>query len=157
MGYWLLKSEPDTYSIADLKKEKKAEWDGVRNYKARNYMRDEMKKGDYIFFYHSNTKVPGIVGKAKVSKESHPDPTQFDTKSKYYDPKASPEKPRWFLVEVQYHSTLKQKVSLSTLRKYATKELKNFPLLQKGNRLSILPLSKEEWNFIETLSKEKGE
>lgn len=153
MQYWLMKSEPETYSIDNLKKDKKVDWDGVRNYQARNYMRDLMKKGDSIFFYHSNVKVPGIMGIATVSKESHPDSTQFDSKSEYYDPKARKENPRWHLVEIKYQSHLSREISLEELRKYEKKELKGFPLLNKGNRLSIIPLLKEHWNFIYKLSK----
>ena len=153
MQYWLMKSEPETYSIDDLKREKKADWDGVRNYQARNYMRDLMKNGDRIFFYHSNVKTPGIVGIATVSRESHPDGTQFDPKSKYYDPKATKEKPRWYLVEIRYQSHFFQILSIEKLRSYAAKELKGLALLHKGNRLSVLPLSKKHWDFIYTLSR----
>ena len=104
MNYWLMKSEPDVFGIDDLKRVKKEPWDGVRNYQARNYMRDEMKKGDKILFYHSNTDVPGVVGIMEVSKEAFPDHTSWDKKSKYFDPKSSEENPRWFMIEVKYVS-----------------------------------------------------
>ena len=106
MQYWLMKSEPESFSIDDLKSMKVEHWDGVRNYQARNMMRDQMKKGDKIFFYHSNCDVPGIVGIAKVEKESYPDHTAFDPESKYYDPKSSADNPRWFMVDVKFVKNL---------------------------------------------------
>ncbi len=148
MNYWLMKSEPDVFGIAHLKKlpKKTDHWDGVRNYQARNMMRDDMKKGDLVFFYHSNCDVPGIVGMMKVVKESYPDYTAFDPKEKYYDPKSDPDNPRWYMVDVQYKRMLKREISLAELKEY--KQLEGCPLTRKGNRLSIMPISKKQWDFI---------
>ena len=148
MNYWLMKTEPDSFSIDDLagKPKKTEHWDGVRNYQARNMMRDEMKKGDLIFFYHSNCKEPGIVGIAKVVKEGYPDFTAFETKNNYYDPKSDPAKPRWYMVDVQLVRKLKRNISLQELKNY--KSLADMPLLQRGNRLSVMPVSKKHWDFI---------
>ncbi len=147
-AYWLMKSEPDAFSIDDLKScpNKTDSWDGIRNYQARNFMRD-MKKGDLVFFYHSNCKVPGIVGiMTVVSNEVYPDHTAFDPNSKYYDPKSTPEKVRWEMVDVKYKRKLKRCISLQELKEIPT--LKDMRLLQKGNRLSIIPVSKKEWETI---------
>ena len=144
-----MKSEPDVFSIDDLKERKSEPWDGVRNYQARNFMRDEMKKGDLVLFYHSNAKPPGVAGIAEVCKEGYPDPTAFNKKSKYFDPKSDPKKPRWILVDVKFKKKFKNFVELNTLREY--KELKEMKILQKGNRLSITPVSKEEFEFIKNL------
>ena len=149
MNYWLMKSEPDVFSIEDLKKKKKSGWDGVRNYQARNYMRDDMKIGDIVLFYHSSCEVPGIAGLAKISKTSHPDPTQFDSKSDYYDPKASQEIPRWFMVEVEFVEKFNTVITLSTIKE--TKGLERMPLVQKGSRLSINPVSLAQYQVILTL------
>ena len=151
MNYWLMKSEPDVFSFEDLKKRpKKTEpWNGVRNYQARNFMRDEMKVNDLILFYHSSCEVPGVAGIAKVSSLSYPDNTQFDSKSEYFDPKATIESPRWFLVDVQFESDLKVFVSLEELKRH--KQLAGMRLLQRGNRLSILPVTREEFEFIKKL------
>ena len=148
MQYWLMKSEPEAYSIDDLKSEAKKTgcWDGVRNYQARNFMRDEMRIGDEVFFYHSNCKIPGIVGIAKVVKESYPDHTAFDPNSKYYDPKSSPEKPRWFMVDIKFQEKFPEVVSLATLRE--NPKLSDMLLLRKGNRLSITPVTSKEWQSI---------
>ncbi len=145
MAYWLMKSEPGVYSIDDLKAEKKTSWDGVRNYQARNFMRDAMKKGDGVLFYHSN-KSPQIAGIAKVSKEAYPDHTQFESKSKYYDPKATPEEPRWWMVDIAFVKALPEPLLLSELR--TIKELEDMPLLQKGQRLSVQPLETKHWKCI---------
>ena len=149
MNYWLMKSEPDVFSIDDLKKKKKSGWDGVRNYQARNYMRDDMKLGDLVLFYHSSCEIPGVAGLAKVSKTSHPDPSQFDSKSEYYDPKATKEAPRWFMVEVEFVEKFSHVVTLSTLKD--TKGLDKMPLVQKGSRLSINPVSASEFKIIQGL------
>lgn len=143
-----MKSEPSEFSIDDLKnRPKKTEpWDGVRNYQARNMMRDEMKKGDLVFFYHSNCEEPGIVGIMTVAKEGYPDHTAFDPDDKHFDPKSDPENPRWFYVDVKYKRKLKRTITLSELREQ--KPLQKMKLLQKGNRLSIMPVSKEEWDYI---------
>lgn len=151
MNYWLMKSEPDVFSFEDLKKRpKKTEpWNGVRNYQARNFMRDEMKVHDLILFYHSSCEVPGVAGIAKVSSLPYPDETQFDPKSEYYDPKATKATPRWFLVDVQFESDLKTFVSLEELKGHKT--LSGMRLLQRGNRLSILPVTRSEFEFIRKL------
>ena len=150
MQYWLMKSEPDVFGIDHLKAmpNKTEHWDGVRNYQARNMMRDDMQKGDLVFFYHSNCKEPGIVGIASVVKEGYPDHTAFDPESKYYDPKSDPDKPRWFMVDVKYKRKLKRTISLAELKDYADQELSDMPLLRKGNRLSIMPVSEQHWQFI---------
>lgn len=152
MNHWLMKSEPDVFSFSDLKKRpKKTEpWNGVRNYQARNFMRDEMKIGDLVLFYHSSCEVPGVAGIARVSSAPYPDETQFDKKSEYFDPKATEENPRWFLVDVTFEEDLHH-VSLEELR--AQEKLKDMRLLQRGNRLSILPVTKEEFSFIRKLGK----
>lgn len=144
-----MKSEPDVFSIDTLKTKKKSGWDGVRNYQARNYMRDEMKKGDIVLFYHSSCDVPGVAGLAKVSKESHPDPTQFDAKSDYYDPKATKENPRWFMVEVEFVERFDNVVTLHQIKN--VKALENMPLVQKGSRLSINPVTEKEFQTIISL------
>ena len=146
MQYWLMKSEPDVYGFDDLKKEKTDHWDGIRNYQARNFMRDKMKKGDLAFFYHSNCEEPGIAGIMKIQKEAYPDFTAFDPKQKYYDPKSGVSNPRWYMVDVQYVRRLKRFISLKELKQH--KPLQNMRLLQRGNRLSILPIQKKEWDYI---------
>ena len=153
MAYWLMKSEPEAFSIDDLAKrpKKREPWDGVRNYQARNFMRDAMKIGDLAFFYHSNCKVPGIVGVMKIAKSSYPDHTQFDPESKYFDPKSSPDNPRWFLVDVEFKEKFKNIVSLTQL-KLETK-ISSMKILQKGNRLSITPITKLEWQHVIKLGK----
>ncbi len=147
MRHWLMKSEPDEVSIDDLAAAPKQStaWFGVRNYQARNYMRDEMQVGDLVFFYHSSCAEPGIAGVAKVCKAAYPDATQFDPKSKYYDPKATREAPRWFNVEVKLVRKTPL-VTLSLLREQ--KQLADMPLLQRGNRLSITPVTATQWKFI---------
>ena len=149
MRYWLMKSEPSDVSIDDLSSlpEKTIAWYGVRNYQARNFMRDQMREGDGVLFYHSNCKIPGIAGIARVSSTAYPDTTQFDHTSKYFDPRATEEFPRWFNVDVQWETKIKL-VSLQELRIHA--ELRSMLALQRGNRLSITPLSPTEWNFILT-------
>lgn len=151
MKYWLMKSEPDVFSFSDLKKSpKKTEpWNGVRNYQARNFMRDDMSPGDLILFYHSSCEVPGVAGIAKVGSKTYPDSTQFESKSEYFDPKATPENPRWFLVDVTFAEDLKTYVGLEEMKKHQS--LGGMRLLQKGNRLSILPVTKEEFEFIRKL------
>jgi predicted RNA-binding protein with PUA-like domain len=146
MQYWLMKSEPDVYGLDHLRKERIDHWDGIRNYQARNYMRDEMQKGDLAFFYHSSCDEPGIVGIMKVNKKAYPDFTAFDPKEKYYDPKSDPANPRWLMVDVRYVRKLKRPISLKELKLH--KNLDNMRLLQRGNRLSILPVTKKEWNYI---------
>lgn len=148
MNYWLMKSEPEAFSIDDLQAmpEQTEHWDGVRNYQARNMMRDDMKLGDLVFFYHSNCKEPGIVGIMQVVREGYPDFTAFDPESKYFDPKSDPANPRWIMVDIKFVRTLKRPISLTELKQYD--ELAGMQLLRKGNRLSITPVSEEQWAFI---------
>lgn len=149
MQYWLMKSEPGEYSIDDLKRDKVEPWDGVRNYQARNMMRDDMKKGDSAFMYHSNCNEIGIVGIMTVARESYPDHTAFDREDKHYDPKSDPENPRWFMVDVRYKRKLKRTITLSELRQQ--KKLDGLQLLKPGNRLSVMPVSKKHWDHILSL------
>ena len=153
MNYWLMKSEPDVFGIAHLMAmpKKTEHWDGVRNYQARNMMRDEMKKGDLVFFYHSNCAEPGIVGIMTVVKEGYPDHTAFDPDQKYYDPKSDPENPRWFMVDIKHKRKLKRTITLTELKEYADDMLKDCPLVRRGNRLSIMPITAEQWEFILSL------
>jgi len=146
MKHWLMKSEPDAYSIDDLERDGREMWDGIRNYQARNMMRDDMKIGDEIFFYHSNCKEPGIVGIARVASEPYPDPTQFDKKSKYFDSKSDKDNPRWCLVDVEFIRKTKRNLTLTEIK--AVKSLDDMILTRKGNRLSIMPVSKKHWNRI---------
>ena len=147
MRYWLMKSEPGDYSIDDLLRaaKKTAPWTGVRNYQARNYMRDEMQLNDKAFFYHSSCEIPGIAGIVEVARLAYPDATQFDYKSKYYDPKARREKPRWYNVDVRLVKKTRL-LPLTELRTYP--KLQDMQLLQRGNRLSITPVDPAEWKFI---------
>ena len=151
MQYWLMKSEPDAFSIDDLKRVKVEPWDGIRNYQARNFMRDQMKVGDLVFFYHSSCEVPAIVGIMKVASKPYPDSTAFDSKAKYYDPKSDPDNPRWVHVDVKFVKKLKIPISLSELKEYP--ELNEMQLLKRGNRLSIMPVEPEHWDFIYGLIK----
>jgi len=148
MNYWLMKSEPSTFGIDDLKNrpQQTEPWDGVRNYQARNFMRDGMKKGDRVFFYHSNCAEPGIVGIMTVASEPYPDPTAFDPEDDHYDPKSDPDNPRWYLVDVKYKRKLKRTITLQELKQHEA--LAGMKLLQKGNRLSIMPVTKEQWDYI---------
>jgi len=151
MQYWLMKSEPNEFSIDDLmQRQKRIEpWDGVRNYQARNMMRDQMKKGDLAFFYHSACKEPGIVGIMTIAREAYPDPTAFDPEDPHYDPKSNQDSPRWYLVDVKYRRKFKRIVSLTELRNHQA--LADMRLLQKGNRLSVMPVAKQEWDYILSL------
>ena len=153
MRYWLMKTEPSTFSVEDLERAKRQTtgWDGVRNYQARNMLRDDMKKGDQAFLYYSSTDVPGIVAIMKIVKDGYPDPTAFDRKHDHYDPDSDPANPRWFMVDVQLERRLERVITLEELRKHATKELKNMVLLRRGNRLSITPVEPAEWKFILSL------
>lgn len=148
MKYWLMKSEPLCFSFDDLKDCRNSTdcWDGVRNYQARNMMRDDMSVGDLVFFYHSNCNVPGIVGVAKVVKKAYPDHTAFDPDEKHFDPKSDPNNPRWLMVDVQYQHPLPRKVSLDEMRDIPS--LQEMMVLRKGNRLSITPVTEEEWQTI---------
>lgn len=146
--YWLMKSEPDTFSIDDLQRVRTEPWNGVRNYQARNYMRDGMKVGDGVLFYHSNTAVPGIVGLATIAAEAYPDPTQFDPKSDYYDAKSSREDPRWLLVDVAFERKLSRTISLDEIKARAEELGEDFALTRRGNRLSVLPVSAAQWKLL---------
>jgi predicted RNA-binding protein with PUA-like domain len=147
MAYWLMKSEPEEFSIDDLKRVKREPWTGVRNYQARNYMWKEMQPGDGVLFYHSNCPTPGVAGLAEVVGEAAPDPTQFQVESDYFDPKADPDHPRWWLRQVAFKRKFKHVVSLDRLRSEA-EALGDFALLRRGNRLSILPVSPAQWDYI---------
>ena len=149
MAHWLMKSEPDAYSIDELERDVQEPWDGIRNYQARNMMRDKMKVGDDVFFYHSSCKVPAVVGLAKIASAAYPDPTQFDPEAKYYDPKSSPDNPRWMLVEVAFVRKTKPAITLKELK--AHPGLSDFRLNMRGNRLSIFPVSKEHWDIVLSL------
>lgn len=150
MQYWLMKSEPEEFSIDDLAlmPNQTEHWDGVRNYQARNFMRDKMRIGDQVFFYHSNCSEPGIVGIMTVNSESYPDHTAFDPNDKHFDPKSDPDNPRWFMVDIKMKKKLPRNVSLKELKSYADSSLKDFVLLRRGNRLSVMPVDKAHWNFI---------
>ncbi|MCX8049976.1 MAG: EVE domain-containing protein [Methylohalobius sp.] len=151
MSYWLLKSEPSVFSLDDLARSPKqtVRWDGVRNYQARNFLRDQMHPGDLAFFYHSSCKLPGIVGIVEIVRSGYPDPTAWDKESPYFDPKSLPARPRWFAVDVKLVSRFTRTIALSELRCYP--ELAGMPLLKRGNRLSVLPIDPKQWNFILSL------
>lgn len=153
MNYWLMKTEPSTFGVDDLAKKPKktAMWDGVRNYQARNSLRDDFKKGDQAFLYHSSTDVKGVAGIVKVVRTAYPDPTQFDKKSDHYDPASTREDPRWFVVDVQLVRRTKRVITLDEMRAHATRELDGMVLLQRGSRLSITPVSEAHWRFILSL------
>lgn len=143
---WLMKSEPDCYSIDDLEREGVNMWEGCRNYTVRNYFRDEMKVGDKAFFYHSSCEQPGVVGIMEIASEAYPDPTQFDPASEYYDPKSPRDNPRWLLRDVRFVRRLKRLVPLSQLRE--TPGLEDMLLLRRGQRLSVLPVTEPEWETV---------
>ena len=149
--YWLMKSEPDTFSIDDLRRRGTEPWTGVRNYQARNFMRDQMRVGDLAFLYHSSCPQPGIYGVMEIATAAYPDPTQYDRKSDYYDAAATREQPRWFLVDVRYRRHLKQPVLLSTLRDHESR-LKGFKLFT-AVRLSVMPVAPDHWERILALEK----
>ena len=146
-----MKSEPDVYSIDDLQRDGSTHWDGVRNYQARNLMRDDMQVGDKVLFYHSNAKPPGAVGIATVCKEAYPDHTQFEPGTKYFDPKATHEQPRWELVDVGYVRTLERPLPLSEIREHADALGEDFALIRKGTRLSVLPVTAAQWKLLLSL------
>jgi predicted RNA-binding protein with PUA-like domain len=154
MRHWLMKSEPDAFSIDDLARVGTEAWSGVRNYQARNFMRDGMRNGDGVLFYHSSCAEPGVVGIATVASEAYPDPTQFDRKSHYFDPKSSPEEPRWMLVNVAFKRKLARTITLTELKEQP--RLEEFALLRRGNRLSILPVTRMQWDYILSLEKVGG-
>lgn len=148
MRYWLMKSEPETFSLEHLaaSKAETTRWDGVRNYQARNMLRDDFKKGDLAFFYHSNCEEPGIVGLMEVVRAAYPDPTAFDPEHDHYDPGSDPDAPRWFVVDVKFKRRLKRTITLRELK--GCSELAGLPLVRRGNRLSVMPVSPAEWKFI---------
>ncbi|MEM6960855.1 MAG: EVE domain-containing protein [Myxococcota bacterium] len=145
--YWLMKSEPDVYSIEDLKREQRCYWEGIRNYQARNFMRDAMQIDDLAFFYHSNAKPPGIVGVMRIVSEAYPDPTQFDPKSQYFDPKSEEKSPRWSMVDVAFVEQLPRQVTLNELRD-SEDALQGLLAIRKGQRLSIQPVEADHFQVI---------
>ena len=149
--YWLMKSEPNVYSITDLKRDKTTCWDGVRNYQARNFMRDDMRLDDGVLFYHSNAQPMGIYGVAKVVQAAYPDHTAFDPADPHYDPKSDPANPDWMMVDVGYVGTFKAPITLATLK--STAGLEKMLVIQRGSRLSVQPVSRAEWDIIMRLGK----
>ena len=150
MNYWLLKSEPGEFSIDDLAAApgKSTFWDGVRNYQARNFMRDDMKKGDLAFFYHSSCAEPAIVGIVEITRAGYPDATALDPDDKHFDPKSTTDDPRWYGVDIRLKRKLKKPLTLAKLRQHAGDSLSDLLLLQRGNRLSVMPVTKKDWQFI---------
>ena len=150
MNHWIFKSEPDTFGIQDLAKapKQRTAWDGVRNYQARNMLRDSMKQGDLGLFYHSSCAVPGVAGIVEIVKEGYPDVTVFDPKHHHYDPDATREEPRWYVVDVKLVRPTRRIIQLDELRAHANKSLQGLILLRRGNRLSVMPVTKKEWDFI---------
>ncbi len=154
MAYWLMKSEPEVFGIEHLaaRPEQTEPWDGVRNYQARNMLRDQMQPGDQALFYHSNCAEPGIVGLMEIVSSGYPDPTAFDPTHRYFDPKSEPDNPRWFLVDVRYVRHLARTISLAELKHEPLADaLGDFALIRKGNRLSIMPVAEEHWQLILSL------
>ena len=149
MACWLMKSEPDVYSIDDLQRDGREMWDSIRNYQARNMMRDDMRIGDDVFFYHSSCKEPGVVGIARVASKPYPDPVQFDRKSRYFDAKSDKDNPRWILVDVEFVRKLQRNITLTEIK--AQKSLADMILVRRGNRLSIMPVEKKHWDKILSL------
>ena len=150
VNYWLMKSEPHVYPWSQLVEDKSTHWDGVRNYQARNLMRDEMKIGDRVLFYHSNAKPMAVIGTATIVKEAYPDHTALDPKSKYYDPKSTPDNPIWMMVDIKADQALARPVTLQEIKQ--APDLENMPLVRKGMRLSVQPVSKSEWESILSMS-----
>ncbi len=151
MQYWLMKSEPDEYSIDDLQAEKVAYWDGVRNYQARNFMRDRMQEGDEVLFYHSNTKPPGVAGIARVCRTGYPDFTAWDRSDKHYDPKSDPDNPTWYMVDVEFVEKFPHFVSLAQLK--AQPSLAEMKVVQRGVRLSVQPVEPEHFERVKQLGR----
>ncbi|AXI83368.1 EVE domain-containing protein [Xylella taiwanensis] len=150
-SYWLMKSEPDTFSINDLQRVGTEPWNGVRNYQARNFIRDRTQIGDGVLFYHSNCKVPGIVGLARVASAAYPDESQFDQNSNYYDPKAKREKPHWYLVDIAFERKLARTITLENIKQHAEALGEGFPLTTRGNRLSVFPVATAQWKLLLSL------
>lgn len=149
MNYWLMKSEPDMFSIDDLKHVVTEAWNGVRNYQARNMIRDQMRVGDRAFFYHSSCPIPAIVGIMDIVRNAYPDPTAFDESSPYYDPKSTTANPRWYMVDVRFVRELRRPITLQELKSHSN--LMDLPLLRRGNRLSVMPVTGQQWKFILSL------
>jgi predicted RNA-binding protein with PUA-like domain len=149
MNYWLMKSEPDTFSIDDLERVGIEPWNGVRNYQARNMIRDVMRAGDLAFFYHSSCEMPAIVGIMEITRDPYPDPTALDASSPYYDPKSSAATPRWYIVDVRFVRRLKHTISLQQLK--LDSRLQDMALLRRGNRLSVMPVTAQQWKYILSL------
>lgn len=152
MGYWLMKSEPDVYGIDHLERDRKEPWDGIRNYQVRNMIRDDMQVGDEAFFYHSRCKAPAVVGIMRICSEAYADPTQFDATSNYFDAKSDPENPRWLLRDVEFIRKLDRPITLKELKAHPA--LTDFTLTRKGNRLSIFPVSAEQWSLVLSMEHE---
>jgi predicted RNA-binding protein with PUA-like domain len=154
MQYWLMKTEPTTFSVEDLAAapRRTTGWDGVRNYQARNMLRDQMRRGDQAFLYYSSCEVPGIVAIMQIVKEGYPDPSAFDRKDHHYDAGSDPRNPRWFQVDVQLERRLAHTITLAQLRAHARRELKGMVLLRPGNRLSVMPVTAAHWKFILSLA-----
>jgi len=154
MSYWLFKSEPSSFSIDNLARApgRRTAWDGVRNYQARNMLRDEMKKGDRAFFYHSSCEVPGITGIVAIVSKGYPDATAFDPKDHHFDADSDPRAPRWFMVDVKLLRKFTRTITLEELRQHAGGKLKDLQLLMRGNRLSVMPVSAKSWEFILSLA-----
>lgn len=153
MNHWLLKSEPDVFGIDDLARapRRTTGWEGVRNYQARNMLRDDFRKGDRAFFYHSSCEVPGVAGIVQVVRAAYPDPTQFDAQSEYYDAASTRAAPRWFAIDVQLEKRIEPVITLPELREHAAGALREMIILKRGNRLSVTPVSADEWRCIVAL------
>ena len=149
MKYWLMKNEPEAFSIDDLERVKIEPWDGIRNYQVRNFFRDDMSIGDKAFFYHSSCKIPAIVGIMEIVSDAYPDHTAWDPEEHYYDLKSDPENPTWLMVDVKFNSKLDNPITLKELRSHP--KLADMRILQRGNRLSVTPLEKKHWNYISSL------
>lgn len=153
MKHWLMKSEPDVFGIDDLERapRRTTAWEGVRNYQARNMLRDDFRKGDLAFFYHSSCDVPGIAGVVEVVREAYPDPTQFDRRSEYYDAASTRDAPRWCCVDVKLAQRIEPVITLPELREHASGALREMLILKRGNRLSVTPVSAAQWRFVLSL------
>jgi predicted RNA-binding protein with PUA-like domain len=151
--FWLLKTEPDTFGIDDLERapRKTTSWDGVRNYQARNMLRDQMQRGDQAFLYHSSCETPGITGIVEVVKPGYPDATAFDRRHHHHDPDSDPDNPRWYMVDVRLVRRLPRVITLDELRKHAKQQLSGMVLLRPGTRLSVMPVTAEQWKFINSM------
>jgi predicted RNA-binding protein with PUA-like domain len=153
MAHWLLKTEPESFGIDQLAKlpKRRSTWDGVRNYQARNFLRDGVKRGDLAFLYHSSCAVPGLVGTLKVVRAAYPDVTAFDPRDEHYDPASDRAAPRWFTIDVQLQRRFKRVITLDELRAHADGKLRGMTLLQRGSRLSVMPVDDAHWRFILSL------